>query len=356
MMIWVRANSLALEKKAENEASGVPGYDVEGKLERTWSWNGWDSETFYSNQWNHEDRFELNIKKLLHDQVLFSFTIPRSLAASLCTERDYRKIYQSQPKGSYNITALLDDFPAHYVLLRDIEIMINNQKWEKFKLNANQGTLLISGLEEGRSYKVLVSIEGFKSVSCRIRTITLSGGIRNSINFIDKWDHLKYVNAELCSKSLQANSRPASSLSFMDLNKDISFSFDEGLEFTSKKSVDLSFDNIEIPESLKSGKFSEIELSEHLSRMIRREKESLKTVENKISKVKSETIKEYTSLRKSLDGINKLNSKAEGQSERYKSKCGLYEDIIKGRVLYINNNRVKRIITKISYSNIHNQI
>ena len=172
MMKWVRANSFALEKKADNEAAGVPGYGIEGRLEKTWSWK---PETLYSNHYQKEDRFELNIKKLTHNQALFSYGLPQSLAASLCTARDFKNLYQSQPKDSYNITVLLEDFPAHYVLRRDIIILINNQKWEKFEINVNLGTILISGLEEGEGYKISVEIEGYKSLSCRIRTTSLGG-------------------------------------------------------------------------------------------------------------------------------------------------------------------------------------
>ena len=174
-MIWVRANSYALEKKADEEVAGTAGYGVDGKLEKTWSWNDKYSETFYSNQFQKEDRFELNIKKLSHNEVLFSFAVPRSLAASLCTERDYKNIYQTKPKGSYNITALLDDFPDHYVLPQDIVILVNNQKWDKFKINVNLGTIKISRLDEGKVYKILVEIQGYQSVSSRIRTASYNG-------------------------------------------------------------------------------------------------------------------------------------------------------------------------------------
>jgi hypothetical protein len=182
IMICVRANSYALEKKANEEAAGTAGYTVEGKLEKTWSWNGKEGETFYSNQFKKEDRFELNIKKLSHNEVLFTYVIPRSLAASLCTERDYKNIYQTKRKGSYNITALLDDFPDHYVLRRDIVILVNNQNWDKFKINVNLGTILVSGLDEGKGYKILVEIEGYQSISIRIRTASYNGIVR-TINF-----------------------------------------------------------------------------------------------------------------------------------------------------------------------------
>lgn len=175
MMIWVRTHSYALENTADNEAAGVPGYGIEGKLEKCWSWNGKDAENFYSNQYQHEDRFELCVKKISQTEVLFSYTIPRSLAASLCTEKDYQKTYQEKKKNSYNITALLDDFPAHYVLRRDIVVLVNNQATEKFKINVNLGTILIYGLEEGKGYKISVEIEGYKSVSYRIRSASSSG-------------------------------------------------------------------------------------------------------------------------------------------------------------------------------------
>lgn len=180
-MIWVRAHAYSIEKKADNEAAGVPGYGIEGKLQKSWSWNGSEPETFYSNHFQREDRFELTIKKIMNSAVLFSYSIPRSLATSLCTARDYKKLYQTKPKNSYNITALLDDFPDHYVLRRDIMVFVNNQNWDKFKINVNIGTILISGLEEGKSYKISVEIEGFKSLACRIRTSAF-GGIYLEIN------------------------------------------------------------------------------------------------------------------------------------------------------------------------------
>lgn len=141
---------------------------------------------------------------------------------------------------------------------------------------------------------------------------------------------MKYINAEICSKSLEVHSRPISSLSFGDFYKDVSFSVEDGLEGAYSKSSELSFKASELPASSKTGSFSEIELADHLSKMIRREKESLKTVENKIFKVKSETLKEFNSLQNTLDGIEKISSKAEGQNEKYRSKCNLYEDQIQG--------------------------
>ena len=149
---------------------------------------------------------------------------------------------------------------------------------------------------------------------------------------LDKWDHLKYFNAEICHKSIQSNSRPLSSLSFADLNRDISFSFDEGFENDKSKSPKSLNTSLILSESSKNGKFSEKELSDHLERMIKREKESLKTIESKITKVKAETTKEYHSLQVTLDGIQKLKNKIQGQNERYKSKCSFYEDLIKGNI------------------------
>lgn len=135
---------------------------------------------------------------------------------------------------------------------------------------------------------------------------------------------MKYINAEICRKSLESNSRPVSSLSFTDYNNDISFSVDE------RATSEVSFFNSELPASSQTGSFSEIELNDHLSKMIRREKESLKAVENTIFKAKSDMMKEFNSLHKTLDGILKISSKAEGQNEKYKSKISLYEDMIQG--------------------------
>jgi hypothetical protein len=158
---------------------------------------------------------------------------------------------------------------------------------------------------------------------------------------------LKYINAEICNKSLVSHSRPVSSLSFLDLNKDLSFSLEEGLEGTPSKCSDLSLENTELPASSKTGKFSEMELNEHLSKMIRREKESLKTIENKISKVKAETMKEFNSLQKNLDGIIKISSKVEGQNEKYKSKCRLYEDIIKGKFHFLTISEAQNALPRL---------
>ena len=129
------------------------------------------------------------------------------------------------------------------------------------------------------------------------------------------------------------------------MNNDLSFSV-----ATPSKSSDISFESSELPASSKAGKYSEMELNEHLTKMIKREKDSLKTVENKISKVKAETMKEYNALQKNLDGIIRISSKVEGQNEKYKSKCKLYEDIIKGMFLFLNIIRSQRCASKIKNS------
>jgi hypothetical protein len=131
------------------------------------------------------------------------------------------------------------------------------------------------------------------------------------------------------------------------MNNDLSFSV-----ATPSKSSDISFESTELPASSKTGKYSEMELNEHLSKMIKREKESLKTVENKISKVKAETMKEYNALQKNLDGIIRISSKVEGQNEKYKSKCRLYEDIIKGIFLFPYIIRSQRCAPKTKKSDI----
>ena len=174
-MMVVRANTMAMEKKADNEALGVPGYGVEGRIEKAWTWDGYDE--FYSHYLQKEDRFELKIKKLTMDSVLFSYEIPPSLATSLCTEKDYKKVSKIKPQGSYDITCQLDNFPSHYVLKQNLKVFVNGQQWQKFKLDVRGGDLLLAGLEMGKSYKISMEIEGFKSISSRIRTVSPKGMI-----------------------------------------------------------------------------------------------------------------------------------------------------------------------------------
>lgn len=185
--------AVSKEQWNQNEAAGVPGYNVNGKMVQPWNWDavhgtivetfkaGSTTETapssstdktrpcsYFSNHWNKSDRFELVAECISEETATLAYLIPSSLATTFCLDDETLAGARKSEFAMHNINAHVDQSPPHYISLDQFKVFVNGHLWKEFTLDSSLGVFVVNGLIAGKSYKIVVGVKGYLSVPIRI--------------------------------------------------------------------------------------------------------------------------------------------------------------------------------------------